>query len=172
MDELEDLGLATKARERDLLAIIASKDKRIQQLEEKLEAQTAFIEAVLKLSDTYRDSTHKGRRRVSWCDSVDQLPARLFRSSSKEITVDCVRIDETDMDELSILSDDERIAEDQDTEQTSSTDSESESTGDSEPELFSTPRVEVRKKKPNKAESKLIQSIIERIRDDSDSVSV
>ena len=180
----DELALSPKARERDLLAIIATKDKRIQQLEEKLETQSAFIDAVLKLSGHYRSLANKGTRRVSWCASVDQVQ-ELGRMSSaaKEINVDGLQIGEIDIDDLSVISDDdaeEEIDPDQllpkEMVKAKSTRSETpkqQVPAGSTPHPAARAHQETKKKKPpSKAEQRLVQSIIEKIRDDSDSVSV
>lgn len=164
--EDEVAAVTLKARERDLLAIIATKDKRIQLLEEKLEAQSAFIGSIVTMSDSYRSTTRRKTRRVSWCATVDEPPARTSPSSDYgEIDVDSLVLDD---DDLSILSDDgDNKDVDVDELARSRAEQETRTAPPSDPES------EVKKKKPmRKSEKLMIQRIIERIRDDGDSVSV
>lgn len=151
--------------ERELLATIAKKDKKILQLEETIEAQAAFIESILKISDQYRSLTstqRKPRRSVSWAADVDDAKPCMgnsshSHSSEREIYVD--DLEEVDVDELSVLSEDD--------EKEAKTES-----SNPLPDQKQKQQTSEGKKKPSAAESRMIQSIIERIRDDSDSVSV
>ena len=178
-DEAENQikALSPKGRERELLAMLATKDSRIQQLEEKLAAQAAFIDAVLKLSDDYKATTNsKGKaRRVSWAASVDQaadVRKSVNRKSLLEINIDDILDEEDDLSILSEEEDSPRKLAMQEVDVDDGAGLKAAAKAEKAAMLKAQEEETEEEKAVKQAQSSVVQAIIDGMRNDDDSISV